>query len=130
MNEEKLMKYFLEAKDLGVIDEPTTVGIGGDPGCTDYIKIYLKISQNDIIEDAKAQVFGCHVAVACTSAYLQLIKNKNIRDAVNIKSKDVVKEVGGLSDKKTHCSELGPLALENAISDYLINKLYATQEDS
>ncbi len=123
MDESKLMKFFMEAKDIGNMEAPSTVGIGGDPGCTDYIKLYLKINDNDIITDAKAEVFGCHVAIAATSAFLQLIKNKNFRDAINVKPNDVLTEIGGLPDEKVHCTSLGPLALEHAISDYLLAKI-------
>ena len=123
MNEEKLIKYFMEAKDIGSLENADTVGIGGDPGCTDYIKLYLKIDSNDIITDAKAEVFGCHVAIAATSAFLQMIKNKNFREAVNIKPKDVLTELGGLPDEKVHCTTLGPIALENAINDFILSKL-------
>ena len=123
MDESQLMKFFMEAKDIGNMEEPTTIGIGGDPGCTDYIKLYLKIDDNDIITDAKAEVFGCHVAIASTSAFIQLIKNKNFREAINVKPNDVLNEIGGLPEEKVHCTSLGPLALERAISDYLLLKI-------
>ncbi len=123
MDETKLIKYFMEAKDIGRMENPDTVGIGGDPGCTDYIKLYLKIDENDIITESKAEVFGCHVAIAATSAFLQMIKNKNFRDAINIKPNDVLNELGGLPEEKVHCTTLGPIALENAINDYILSKL-------
>jgi len=123
MDEKKLMEYFLNAKDIGKISTPTTVGIGGDPGCTDYIKLYLMINENDVIEEAKAEVFGCHVAIAATSAFIQMIKGKNFRDAINVKPSDVLAELGGLPEEKVHCCTLGPIALENAINDFLLTKL-------
>ncbi len=128
MNEEKVLKYFVEAKDIGRIENPTSVGIGGDPGCSDYIKLYLKI-ENDIIKDAKAEVYGCHVAIAATSAFIQLIKNKHYRDAINIKPDDVLNELGGLPDEKIHCTNLGPMALENAIQDYILEMLCKQAEN-
>ncbi len=128
MNEERLLKYFLEAKDIGKLENPTTVGIGGDPGCSDYIKLYLKI-ENEIIKEAKAEVYGCHVAIAATSAFIQLIKNKNFRDAINVKPKDVLEELGGLPTEKIHCTTLGPSALENAIQDYILDILYQEGEE-
>jgi len=130
MNEEKLMKYFLEAKNIGKLDNCTTVGIGGDPGCTDYIKLYLVIDNNDIIIDAKAEVFGCHVAIAATSAFTELIMNKNIKRALDIKPNDVLEKLGGLPEEKVHCTALGPLALENAINDYLLDKIMNMSQEN
>ena len=124
----EIFSFFIEAKDIGKLENPTSVGIGGDPSCSDYIKIYLKI-EDDIITDAKAEVYGCHVAIASTSAFLQMIKNKNFRDAINVKPDDVLKELGGLPEEKIHCTHLGPMALENAIQDYILEKLCQQVED-
>ncbi len=128
MDEKKLMDYFVKAEDIGKLDEPSAVGIGGDPGCTDYIKLFLNIDENDLITSAKAEVFGCHVAIAATSAYLQMIKNKNFREALEVKPSDVLEELGGLPEEKVHCCTLGPLALENAVNDFILSKLCENEE--
>ncbi len=128
MDEEKLLKYFISAENIGKIENPTAVGIGGDPSCSDYIKLYLKI-EDEIIVDAKAEVYGCHVAIAATNAFISMIKNKNYREAINVKPSDVLKELGGLPEEKVHCTTLGPSALENAIQDYILDLLYKQAED-
>ncbi len=128
MDEKKLMDYFIKAENIGKLEAPSAVGIGGDPGCTDYIKLYLQIDDNDIIEDAKAEVFGCHVAIAATSAFLKMIKGKSFRKAVEVTSSHVLQELGGLPDEKVHCCTLGPLALENAINDFILAKLCEAEQ--
>lgn len=128
MDEEKFLKHFINPENIGKIENPTAVGIGGDPGCSDYIKLYLKI-ENDIITDAKAEVYGCHVAIAATNAFISLIKNKNYREAINVKPSDVLEELGGLPEEKVHCTSLGPMALENAIQDYILEMLCQQAEN-
>ncbi len=130
MDEKTLMEYFLKADNIGNIDSPDAVGIGGDPGCTDYIKLYLKIDNKDSITDARAEVFGCHVAIAATSAFLSLIKGKNFKEALSFKPSDVLEKLGGLPEEKVHCCSLGPLALENAINDYILGKLCESQANN
>ena len=47
----------------------------------------------------------------------------NFREALDIKPSEVLEELGGLPDEKVHCCSLGPMALENAINDYILSKL-------
>ena len=82
------------------------------------MKIYLKI-ENDIIEDVKFQTFGCGAAVATSSMATELIKGKNIKEALALTNKAVVEALDGLPPVKLHCSVLAEEAVKTAINNYL-----------
>ena len=43
-------------------------------------------------------------------------------EAIRLKPEQIVERLGGLPDRKFHCSVLGQEALRNAVEDYLENE--------
>ena len=93
------------------------VGMVGSPACGDVMKMYVWINDNKIT-DCKWQTFGCASAIASTSMLSEMVKNMTIEDAMKIRPGDIVKNLGGLPDRKIHCSVLGDQALRASIYDY------------
>lgn len=104
-------------------------GVVGSPACGDVMRIWLKIdSKSDKIIDFKWRTFGCASAIAATSVLSEIITENNgmkINDALKIKPQDITKRLGGLPDRKLHCSVLGDKALREAINNWFrkINQL-------
>lgn len=119
---EKVKEYFSNPKNLGVMEDATVMGRGGDPGCGDYIELYLKI-ENDRIVKATAMVAGCAYAIATTSVFTELITGKSLDDAMLLTGNDVVKVLGDLPEEKLHCSLMGPEALRNAAHNYIMARI-------
>ncbi len=86
------------------------------------MKIYLKINDDGVIEDAKFKTFGCAAAIASTNTAIDLIKGKTIEEALEVKNSDVVEKLGGLPAVKIHCSVLAEEAIRAAIDDYYKKK--------
>ncbi|MFH1456867.1 MAG: iron-sulfur cluster assembly scaffold protein, partial [Patescibacteria group bacterium] len=85
--------------------------------CGDVMKIYLKI-KDDIIKDIKFETLGCGAAIASTSMLTDLVKGKNIDEALKITKQDVADALGGLPKPKVHCSVLAVDGLKEAVEDY------------
>ena len=113
----KVMDHFLNPHNVGEIEDPDGVGEVGNPRCGDIMKMYLKI-KNNIIVDVKFKTFGCAAAIATSSVATDLIKGKNIEEALKISNRDVIKELGELPEIKIHCSVLAEEAIKEAIKDY------------
>jgi nitrogen fixation NifU-like protein len=114
---EKVMDHFFNPRNVGVIENPDAVGQVGNPVCGDIMKMYLKI-ENNIIVDVKFQTFGCGAAVATSSMITELIKGKNLEEALEISNKQVAEALDGLPPIKMHCSNLAESAVRSAIEDY------------
>jgi nitrogen fixation NifU-like protein len=92
-------------------------GIVGAPECGDVLKLQLKISDTGVIEDARFKTFGCGSAIASSSYVTELVKGKNLEDALQVKNTQIVEELA-LPPVKIHCSVLAEDAIKAAINDW------------
>ena len=98
------------------------MGRVGSPACGDEMVIWLKIDpKTDTIKDCRWRTFGCGSAIASTSVLSEMITEKDgmkIDEALKIKPQNILDRLGGLPDRKVHCSVLGDKALQAAVNDY------------
>jgi nitrogen fixation NifU-like protein len=81
------------------------------------MELFIKV-ENNIITDAKFRTFGCGAAISTSSMVTELVKGKNLEEALKISNKAVAEALGGLPPIKMHCSVLAEEALKAAIDDY------------
>lgn len=115
---EKVMDHFRNPRNVGVIEDADGVGEVGNPVCGDIMKIYLKINDEQRIEDVKFETFGCGSAIASSSMATELIKGTAIEEALKLTNKSVTEALGGLPAHKLHCSVLAEEAIKLAVKDY------------
>lgn len=98
------------------------MGQVGSPACGDEMVVWLKIDPKiEKITECRWRTFGCGSAIASTSVMSEMITEKGgmtIDNALKITPNDILKRLGGLPDRKIHCSVLGDKALQAAINDY------------
>jgi len=114
---EKVMDHFLHPRNCGEISDASGIGNVGNPICGDIMRMYLKI-ENGIIVDAKFKTFGCGAAISTSSMVTEMVKGKNIEEALKISNRAVAEALGGLPAIKMHCSVLAEEALKSALADY------------
>jgi nitrogen fixation NifU-like protein len=90
--------------------------------CGDTIKLYLKINDQNKIEDAKFQYLGCPASAVCGSIVTQIVKGKTLQEAEAITEEEILKELDGLPGDECHCAELALTALRKTITKYKSNR--------
>ena len=118
MYSEKVMDHFNNPRNVGEIENASGVGTVGNAKCGDIMRIYLDIDQNQTIKDCKFKTFGCGAAVATSSMATELVKGKNIADALEVTNVAVMEALDGLPPVKVHCSLLAEEAIHAALWDY------------
>ena len=115
---EKVLDHFTHPRNVGEIEDANGVGEVGNAKCGDIMKIYLKVSDDGIIEDVKFKTFGCGAAIATSSMATEMVKGKTIEEALKLTNKAVMEALDGLPPVKVHCSVLAEQAIKAALSDY------------
>ncbi len=118
MYSEKVIDHFTNPRNVGEIADANGIGEVGNATCGDIMRIYLKINENEVIEDVKFKTFGCGAAIATSSMATELIKGKSISEALTLTNKAVIEALDGLPPVKVHCSVLAEEAVKSAVADY------------
>ncbi|MGC9346178.1 MAG: iron-sulfur cluster assembly scaffold protein [Candidatus Bathyarchaeales archaeon] len=118
----KILELFRNPKNLGRMEDATVTAVAGNPSCGDMIIFYLKINDEDVIEKASFESYGCAANIATSSIVTEMVKGMKLEDAWKISWKSVVDAVGGLPSVKFHCGILAVGALKRAIRAYYKNR--------
>ncbi len=119
---QKILDLFRNPKNLGKMEDATVSAVAGNPACGDMITFYLKINDQDVIEKASFESYGCAANIATSSIVTEKIKGIKLEDAWKISWESIAEEVGGLPAVKFHCGVLAVGALRRAIRVYYKNK--------
>ncbi|MDI6717458.1 MAG: iron-sulfur cluster assembly scaffold protein [Patescibacteria group bacterium] len=109
--------------DSDALYEADGIGVAGSPACGDMMTVWIKINpETKKIKECKWRTFGCASAIASTSMMSVMVTENggmDIKEAINLKPQQILERLGGLPDRKFHCSVLGHIALRESINDYL-----------
>lgn len=122
MYTERVMDHFKNPRNVGEIENANGVGTVGNAKCGDIMQMFLRISDEGVIEDVKFKTFGCGAAVATSSIATEMIKGKTVEEALRLTNSAVVEALEGLPPQKIHCSVLAEEAVKAAIEDYYKKK--------
>lgn len=98
------------------------MGKVGSPACGDELRVWMKVEPGtERIQSFHWRTFGCGSAIASTSmASVMVTENggMTLEQARKLKPQDIMDRLGGLPQRKFHCSVLCDKALRDAINDY------------
>lgn len=106
----KVLQEFLQAKNIGEIEEADLVITEENPICTAdsppspcVLKLYLKLEGHRIIE-AKFKLQGCVAAIAMLSKLTERLKGLTLEEIKNLSYEELLKELDyGIPENKREC---------------------------
>lgn len=118
--------HFFSPRNL-MLEDPDesqydAVGMVGSPACGDMMKMWLKFEpETEKIKEMKWRTFGCGSAIAATSMFSVMVTENGgllVNDALKVKPQHIMERLGGLPNRKIHCSVLADKAFRKAVNDY------------
>jgi nitrogen fixation NifU-like protein len=113
----KAIELYVNNVNVGTLQNPSVVTTFLGP-CGDLIKLYLRINEKEIVDEAKFYYLGCPGSAASASAMTMLLKNKTISQAKKLTESDILAELGGLPKSKRECATLCLRTLRKGIAEY------------
>jgi len=108
--------------DAPVEGEYDATGMVGSPACGDMMNMWIKVDpKTGRIKDLKWKTFGCGSAIAATSMYSVMLTENGgmtVDDALKVKPQHIMERLGGLPNRKIHCSVLADKAFQKTANDY------------
>ena len=117
-----IMERFQYPTNAGGMHGANAIGEVVKDNCTDLTRLYLKINDKNVIENAKFKTFGCCASIVSADVTCDLVKGKTIEEALSISNQDVINIIGELPDKKAYCSVMAEETIQSAIDDYYKRK--------
>lgn len=98
------------------------MGMVGSPACGDMMTLWIKVDpESERVKECRWKTFGCASAISSTSIMSVMVSEgagMPVEDALKLRPQDIIARLGGLPQRKFHCSVLGDKALRAAINDY------------
>ena len=88
----------------------------------DVVRIYLKINENEVIENARFKTMGCVATIVVSNVLCDLVKGKTLEEAKLVTAEDVVEILGQLPEQKVALIGTVFQAFRDAVSDYYKRK--------
>lgn len=107
-------EHFLNPRNLGELENPTVIGEAGSMAGGEALKLFLNLDENEVIREARFQVFGSPTAIASCSVLTGLLDGRHIDEAAAISVEDIAGGLGGLPEERMHAPMLALQALESA----------------
>jgi len=123
MSREDFMAFILDHREKPrnnhAMDNPTVEASGGNPGCGDIVTVYLKVGDDDRIEDLSYVGEGCTISQAGASFMTSRLKGKTLAE-VEAMEYDIITDTFGREVMATRprCATLALGTIKSAVKKY------------
>ncbi|MFZ2447774.1 MAG: iron-sulfur cluster assembly scaffold protein [Syntrophobacteraceae bacterium] len=113
---EHFLRLARQPRNIGSIENPSGKGIAVGQ-CGDCIEVFLQIT-GGVIADIRVAPRGCVYTLVCASVMSELVKGRDLDEALYLDPDEIAAALGGLPEDHMHCARLAVNTLGEAIDDY------------
>ena len=118
MYNQKIIEIFKNPMNVGGFHGANGVGKVVEEATNNISKMYLKITEDALIEEARFKAMGNVITIVSSSVATQLITNKKVKEAELLSANDILEVLGEVDADKLVFVELAVNAVKDAINEY------------
>ena len=116
---ENILDHFEQPRHKHRMENPSVQLGGGNPGCGDLITIYLRIGDDDRIEEVSFEGDGCTISQAGGSMISEIIEGMTLDEVTNLGKDTMIEEMGEETVKsRVRCATLALGTAQAAVKSY------------
>ena len=119
MYNSKIFEIFKNPSNAGGLQGANGIGKYIDESCGDFVKIYLKIDQDQRIEEARFKTMGQVGSIVASSVLCKEVVDLTLAEALELDATDIIAITGEYPEDRVFTINFAIEALKLAIKDYL-----------
>ncbi len=108
-------KHFLNPCNARALEAPDGVGNGFNEACGDELRIFVRLCDNDRVEEMTFQARACSAVIAAASVTTQALQGERITRAAAFDVEAAMNAIGGLPRQRAHAPRVVQRALAEAL---------------
>ncbi len=113
-----LKDHFFNPRGMGFMDNPTHYAVARSEVCNDVVRVMVRIDDDGILLDVKAQVYGCGYAIAGASIFNSCARGMGMERAAALRAGDLLADAGDIPERHVACVGLALKAFQKIYDDY------------
>jgi nitrogen fixation NifU-like protein len=127
---EYLLEHYQHPHNYGEMEDASVSVEGGNPGCGDVIKMYLKMD-GDRVESITFTGSGCTISQAAASILTDEVKGMQVEQVQELDFNTISELIGDEMVKmRPRCATLGLDTIKNALAEYRAQNILGDLGDS
>lgn len=111
---EFILDYYENPRHKAAMDDAEAVVEGGNPGCGDIVKVYVKVNDGHVIATFEGE--GCTISQASASYLMDEINGKTLEEVLAIDHETLMENLGKeIVQQRTRCATLSLDTLRAAL---------------
>ena len=122
MFSQKIMQKFANPRYAGGLRGANGTGRSGNEEFGDLIKVYLLVTDEGIIKEAKFKAYGGVCTIVACECACDLIEGRSLEAAMRTSYYQILEEMGEVPENRLYTISLAEEAVKDAIEDYYKRK--------
>lgn len=116
---ENILDHYEQPRNKHRMENPSVQMGGGNPGCGDLITVYLRVSEDERIEEVSFEGDGCTISQAGGSMIAEIIEGMTLDEVQALGTHTMIEEMGEETVKsRVRCATLAMGTAQAAVKAY------------
>ena len=91
---EFILDHYEHPRNHGKLDGADVVAEGGNPGCGDIVTVYLKVDEENRVQQVTFEGQGCTISQAAASLVTEMVTGQPLDEVLDLSYDAIIDELG------------------------------------